>query len=384
MTLPQPRSVAWGILPRQRSPGGRAVGLDDVTRAGVERALARYDLLGRDDFLARAGLGEAPGSFIVRGERRYEARPILAVAHGYDRPDVGPLRKRDLPRSEIALAERLEALGFAVERTLRNPKWAEEEIILALATYLRGATPDKNNEMVVDLSRELRALPLHAERPDAARFRNPNGVALKLANLAWLDPSYPGGMEGHSKLDAEVWRRYADDEDALEEAVAAIREGRGRFQLLDLDQLQSDDGVVLRVTEVEEQHVERLRVSVPGADREVERREQRLVLAYRDHLADQGHTVTRHTYRLAASGITLACDLVDETAGVLYEAKGDILRSSVRMAVGQLLDYRRFERRPMQLGVLLPRAPSSDLTNLVRSVPASAVWPTSDGFTTGR
>ena len=361
------------------------MGLNDVTRAGVERALARYDLLGRDDFLARAGLGEAPGSFIVRGERRYEARPILAVAHGYDRPDLDPLRKRDLPRGEIELAERLEALGFAIERTPRNPKWAEEEIILALATYLRGATPDKNNQMVIDLSRELDALPLHPERPDAARFRNPNGVALKLANIAALDPSYSGGgMKSFSKLDAEVWRRYADDEDALEEAVAAIREGRGRFQLLDPDQLRDDAGVVLRVTEVEAQHVERLRVSVPSAEREVERREQRLVLAYRDHLADQGHTVTRHTYRLAASGITLACDLVDETAGVLYEAKGDILRSSVRMAVGQLLDYRRFERRPMQLGVLLPRAPSSDLTALVRSVPAAAVWPTSDGFTTDR
>ena len=355
--------------------------LGDVTREAVERALARYDLLGRDDFLARAGLGEAAGSFIVRGGRRYEARPVLAVAHGYDRPDLGVLRRRDLPSGEVAVAARLEELGFAVERPPRNPKWAEEEIILALAAYLRGAIPDKNNEMVRELSRELNELPLHAERPDAARFRNPNGVALKLANLAALDPSYHGtGMTSFSKLDAEVWRRYAADQDALDAAVAAIREGRGRFQLLDPDQLQREDGALLRVTEVEAQHVERLRISVPAADREVERREQRLVLAYRDHLADRGHTVTRHTYRLADSGITLACDLVDETAGVLYEAKGDMLRSSVRMAVGQLLDYRRFERRPMRLGVLLPRAPSRDLANLVRSVPASPVWRTGDGF----
>ena len=361
------------------------MGLGDVTRAGVERALAGYDLVGRDDFLARAGLGEAAGSFIVRGGRRYEARPILAIAHGYDRPDLGALRGRDLPRGEVAVAEWLEALGFVVERASRNPRWEEEEVILALATYLSGATPDKNNKLVIELSRELNALPLHTERPDAARFRNPSGVALKLANFAALDPSYRGaGMRSFSKLDAEVWRRYAEDEDALHEAVSAIREGRGRFQLLDPDELQRDPGVVLRVTEVEAQHVERLRVSVPGGDREVERREQGLVLAYRDHLAGRGHTVTRHTYRLAASGITLACDLVDETAGVLYEAKGNILRSSVRMAVGQLLDYRRFERRPMRLGVLLPRAPSSDLRDLVRSVPASAVWPTSDGFTTDR
>jgi hypothetical protein len=44
----------------------------------------------------------------------------------------------------------------------------------------------------VELSRVLNSLPIHTVRPDLERFRNPNGVALKLANFAALDPAYPG------------------------------------------------------------------------------------------------------------------------------------------------------------------------------------------------
>ena len=50
------------------------------------------------------------------------------------------------------------------------------------------------------------------------------------------------------------------------------------------------------------------------------------------------------------------------------------------MAIGQLLDYRRFEPSSMRLAVLLPRQPAQDLIELIHSVPASAVWRTKDGF----
>ena len=101
---------------------------------------------------------------------------------------------------------------------------------------------------------------------------------------------------------------------------------------------------------------------------------------YIDHLNGLGHQVTRHRYPLYGSGPGLVCDLVDETDLVLYEAKGDVRRSSVRMAIGQLLDYRRFEPPSMSLAILLPREPAQDIIDLVHSVPASAVWRTKDGF----
>ena len=77
---------------------------------------------------------------------------------------------------------------------------------------------------------------------------------------------------------------------------------------------------------------------------------------------------------LPGSGPALVCDLVDEVDHVLYEAKGDVRRTSVRMAIGQLLDYRRFEPSGMSLAILLPREPARDLIELILSVPASAMF----------
>ena len=259
----------------------------------------------------------------------------------------------------------------------RNPPWAEQELILALDLYLRSGLLPAKDQAVAELSRVLNSLTIHSERPDAVRFRNENGVALKLANFAAIDPNHPGkGMKRGGKLELEVWERYASNEDALVEAAATISAGSdaptARFA--------QPISPVVTETEVEAQYVERFLVSSQGQDSVAVRREQGLVLAYAKHLKSQGHRVTRHRYQLSDSASPLVCDLVDETAHILYEAKGDVRRVSVRMAIGQLLDYQRFESTPVSLAVLLPRRPAEDLTKLICSLPASVVWPTKHGF----
>lgn len=259
----------------------------------------------------------------------------------------------------------------------RNPRWAEEELVLALDLYLRSGILDDTNPVVVELSRVLNSLEIHSERPDAERFRNPNGVVLKLTNFAAIDPNYHGrGMTSYGKRDVEVWARYASDEDALAAAASAIREGLG------LPAAQPVGPARAHVTEVsvEAQHVERFHVSIPGKDIEATRGEQSLVLAFAEYLENQGHSVSRRRYQPNGLAPPLYCDLVDNTDHVLYEAKGDIRRTSVRMAIGQLFDYRRFEPPSTRVAVLLPREPAQDIIKLIHSVPASVVWRTKDGF----
>ena len=351
--------------------------LRDVTTEGVERAMVEFDRLGREAFLSRFGFGQARGYFLVRDGRRYDSKAIVGVAHGYDRPDLGPLLSRDFSGGEARVARRLEALGFKVERPPRNPPWAEEELILALDLYLRSGLLDDANQAVADLSHVLNSLAIHSEHPDAARFRNANGVAMKLANFAAIDPNHQGrGLTRGGKRDADVWNRYASDEDTLTEAVTAIKEGR---QPRTERPAEPTSPRVIRA-EVEAQHVERFQVSFPDQVIEASRREQTLVLTYRHYLESQDHIVERHLYPLPRTVTPLASDLVDETAQVLYEAKGDVRRASVRMAIGQLLDYCRFEPPSMRLAVLLPRKPALDLMELIHSVPAAAVWRTTDGF----
>ena len=68
---------------------------------------------------------------------------------------------------------------------MRNPKWHRDEIMLALELYFRiepGQIHARNPE-IIELSEVLNSLPIHKDRPDEVKFRNPNGVGLKLSNL---------------------------------------------------------------------------------------------------------------------------------------------------------------------------------------------------------
>ncbi len=257
--------------------------LRDVTAQGVERAMVEFDRMGGEAFLEHSGLGQARGYFLIRGGRRYDSKAVVGVAHGYDRPDLGSLLPQDFPDGEASAVRVLESLGFDVERPPRNPPWAEEELILALDLYLRSGLRDDADQAVVDLSRVLNDLEVHAERPDVDRFRNPNGVAMKLANFAAINPNYHGrGLTRVGRRDADVWERYASDEEALVAIATAIREGRGLLAV------QLAEPTRTQVVEVETQHVEQFQVSVPSQEIEATRREQSLVLSYIDHLRSLG------------------------------------------------------------------------------------------------
>lgn len=109
---------------------------------------------------------------------------------------------------------------------MRNPKWHRDEIILALDLYSRlepGQISSKNPD-IEELSILLNQLPIHDVRPDEAKFRNPNGVSLKLANFLALDPSYEGkGMQSFSQLDRKVFEEFESDTDHLHNLANRIR-----------------------------------------------------------------------------------------------------------------------------------------------------------------
>jgi hypothetical protein len=92
--------------------------------------------------------------------------------------------------------------------------------------------------------------------------------------------------------------------------------------------------------------------------------EAQLSERFERHLGEHGREVIR--YRITYPGLPpLYSDLADATANVLYEAKGSAARMSVRLAIGELLDYGR--RVPGALmAVLLPEAPSDDLIDLLQ------------------
>lgn len=110
---------------------------------------------------------------------------------------------------------------------MRNPKWHRDEIILVLDLYsrLEPGKINSSNPDIEELSVLLNRLPIHDVRPDEAKFRNSNGVSLKLSNFLAIDPSYHGkGMKSFSKLDEKVFKEFESDSERLHKSARRIRD----------------------------------------------------------------------------------------------------------------------------------------------------------------
>lgn len=133
---------------------------------------------------------------------------------------------------------------------------------------------------------------------------------------------------------------------------------------------------------IERQHTEKAYVTPNAEPYEAERREQVLVLNLEKHLLKIGHEVVRNQLLPPGEARPLFTDLYDVTSGTLIEAKGTVERNAIRMAIGQLADYRRFVAggNPAHLAVLLPREPRNDLAVLLSTVGIDIIYRTDGGF----
>lgn len=110
----------------------------------------------------------------------------------------------------------------------RNPKWSRDELILALDLYFKenpSHTSD-NNPKIIELSETLNALPVHPKSEHQDKFRNPNGVYMKLCNFLRFDPDYEGaGLTRGGKLEEIIWNEFFDDRLRLQLTANAIKDG---------------------------------------------------------------------------------------------------------------------------------------------------------------
>ncbi|MBT2466572.1 hypothetical protein J7E97_01505 [Streptomyces sp. ISL-66] len=114
---------------------------------------------------------------------------------------------------------------------------------------------------------------------------------------------------------------------------------------------------------------------------EVTRREAELSDRFLAFLTGQGRTVERLKIRVEGLNSTFFTDLFDATTNDLYEIKSNNSRNSIRMAIGQLIDYRRhITPKPANLVVLLPEEPDHDLCDLIASAGMTLVYEDGDKF----
>lgn len=109
---------------------------------------------------------------------------------------------------------------------MRSPKWTRDELILALDLYfkLKPVQIHARNPLIIELSETLNQLPIHDTRAGFEKFRNPNGVGLKLSNFLFLDHKYEGkGMASVCKLVIKVFTKFKNGFELLANAAQAIK-----------------------------------------------------------------------------------------------------------------------------------------------------------------
>ena len=91
------------------------VGLGDITkRHAIISAIEECDRLGREAFLAKYGFKHARNYMLRWQGRNYDSKAIVVVAHGYEHPDLGPLKSAEFNGGTNTIQRKLEALGFEV------------------------------------------------------------------------------------------------------------------------------------------------------------------------------------------------------------------------------------------------------------------------------
>ncbi|MGY4971870.1 hypothetical protein ACWGCC_22185 [Streptomyces nigrescens] len=137
-----------------------------------------------------------------------------------------------------------------------------------------------------------------------------------------------------------------------------------------------------KVKKTEQHSTSETTADIPASKRKVLLREGELVTAFTECLTAAGHETHSFQITIAGEPGTLTPDLYDATEHVLYEAKGLTTRSNVRMAIGQLADYRRHipESKTLRVAVLLPSAPTPDVQQLLTEQNIGLVYQTDDGF----
>jgi hypothetical protein len=259
--------------------------------------------------------------------------------------------------------------------------WTREEVILAMDLYITVGAPEgrpipgQHSAEIGQLSDLLKKLSAYPLERQGEKYRNPNGVYLKLMNLRAIQADGARGMNAYSQLDAAVWREYVDDLPRLHAEAAAIR---ARLQDGEIKPAQTRPR--MEDAEIEEQHTEIFMVSPSGEPRQAERAEQKLVLRYRDYMAAKGVVVRRKKYLPAGEVRPIYSDAWVEDRHALIEAKNSDSREALRQAIGQLYDYRRFHQPPVHLAVLLPYKPNAERLDLLRSASIEALWPHRPGF----
>ncbi len=276
----------------------------------------------------------------------------------------------------------------------RNVPYKYVVLLWAISRALSaGQRRFKFQDVSHDLSAALKPFQVSASRPDP---RNP-WFALKETPL-WWDLTLPNtasltykqtrelNLEGG--LSRSAFNLVVSDRDFTSRAIQAIvniigdsPEVGALLSTLQLDSLKRGDGQIAKVRRIPiENHLtEEFAVEYKALGRKDRtRKEAKLQKRYADYLRKTlQHKTCRH--EICIDDQVLYTDLYDETTHDLIEVKSSVERSTMRLALGQILDYAHL-LKPTYLTILVPDRPTQGIIDLFHHHGARVIWLTDDVF----
>ena len=131
---------------------------------------------------------------------------------------------------------------------------------------------------------------------------------------------------------------------------------------------------------VESSNTEKAVVEPSREPYEAERKEAKLIADFIAWSRRAGQEFKRLKIVPKGEGKPIFSDLYSKKARQLIEAKGSVSRDAIRMAIGQIYDYRRFADAGTRLAILLPERPRPDLVELIQSSGVGLIHRTDAGF----
>jgi len=197
-----------------------------VSPEALRNAMGRFDRQLRDASDWAEWEQNRAQRYAIRQEgRRYPVKQIISMATG--------MPVSDFSGDEAAgdAIQYVTSRGFAiVELRRRNPDWVRDELILALDLYLRygGNPPPKGSSEIEDLSKTLNRLGRYLGIVTEDRFRNVNGVSMKLMNFRRFDPVFTQvgkcGLSRGGQAEEAVWNEFAADPERCHAVAQTIRQ----------------------------------------------------------------------------------------------------------------------------------------------------------------
>jgi 5-methylcytosine-specific restriction protein A len=204
--------------------------IPSITSAALLEAMTRFDEELRDSPEWAGWQHNKAHLFAIEHDgNRYPVKQIVSMATGL------PVSEFSGGRAPGDANTYASARGFTVVELHqgRNPTWVRDELILAFDMYLRysGNPPGKESTEIIELSDTLNRLARYLGLTRADRFRNANGVYMKLMNFRRFDPAFTGmgkvGLMRGGKTEEEVWNEFAHDPARCHAVAETIRQALG-------------------------------------------------------------------------------------------------------------------------------------------------------------